>query len=95
MVSILPSLAVPILIGELAMFYDDKSIEISYGIGLSFALLFIGIIRIEFGAIVMTMASRVCGRIISLLSYVIYHKALHMSINSDDELSMKQKMTYV
>eukprot|EP01084_Bolivina_argentea_P257864 434527_1 len=95
LVSTMPGLIVPTIIGQLANFYEDSSVDLSVGINLSIYLLIIGFIRIAFGAALMTFASRIVARVISLLSYVIYYKAVNMSIGSDSsaELSMGQKVT--
>ena len=89
----LPGLAVPQIIGELSTFFEDESIDVSYGIYLSLGLLAIGVLRVELQAFVFSMASRVLSRVKALVSYVIYYKAVHVSINADDQLTTGQKIT--
>lgn len=89
----LPGLAVPWMIGELCTFFEDESLDIWYGIYLSLGLLVLGVVRIEFGTIAFAIACRVKTRVIALISYVVYHKAVRVAMATNEEMTMGQKIT--
>lgn len=92
-VALLPGLAAPKMLGELATVFEDDTIEISYGIYLALGLLAIGLLRVGLQSIFFCTASRVISRVKALVSYAIYYKALHISTSNDGQMTTGQTIT--
>eukprot|EP01084_Bolivina_argentea_P313107 542180_1 len=87
--ALLTSLSVPFIISALANFYEDTSIHIRIGLLLSFCLWLAAFIRIMILAVVMTISSRAFCRMRAFLIYVVYRKAINMTLTSDSTIGQK------
>lgn len=79
---IFSSLIVPIVIGALSEYYEDENAKAGTGIALSIVLVFSTLIRSLGIGYTFTRISCTATRVRSILQYIIYRKALYMSLQS-------------